>query len=68
METEITQMDEAPKRPTFLKVLCILSFIGSGFGILACIIMPFVAPKLLEMMANAPGFDAEKQADAIHAL
>lgn len=38
METEITDFetnDSQDKMPTFLKVLCILTFVGSGFGILS---------------------------------
>ena len=68
METEIIESLDKPKKPAFLKVLCILTFIGVGFGALVCIIMPFISKSLYEMMTNAPGFDPDKQRDAMIAL
>lgn len=40
----IDQMDEIkePKRPTFLKVLCILTFVNTGFGLLG-VLMGFMS-------------------------
>ena len=51
-------LNEAPKRPQFITVLCILTFIGSGLAFFAAI-WGFVSIKasaaLLENMGNAEG-------------
>lgn len=47
MEQTIT---EAPKRPQFLQVLCILTFIGVGFGILGSIFGWWTMRRMEAMM------------------
>lgn len=45
--------DQTPARPTFLKVLCILSFISLGFGALSSISSVFSGPQTDEQMLEA---------------
>lgn len=45
-----TQMQKAPKRPRFLLVLCIFTFIGSGYSALYYLLMPFAKGMLPEAM------------------
>ncbi|MBI2259798.1 MAG: hypothetical protein HYU67_12990 [Flavobacteriia bacterium] len=60
----MSEVNETPKRPGFLTVLCILSFIAAGIGIISMIIMSAakgvvdaagvnVGDKLNESMANS---------------
>jgi len=42
-----------PLRPVFLKVLCILTFIGSGYGIINNTFVYFKANDISKMMTNA---------------
>ena len=46
LENEVQQ----PKRTTFLLVLCILTFIGSGYSLLYYLLLPFAKAHLPEMM------------------
>lgn len=46
---------ETKKRPTFLTVLCILTFIGSGLGILSGLLM-LIAVSMADTLASIPGF------------
>ena len=44
-----------PKRTTFLLVLCILTFIGSGYSLLYYLLLPFAKthlPEMMEMYSN----------------
>jgi hypothetical protein len=41
------------RRPTFLKVLCILTFIGSGYGIINSAVTYFKADTISEMVTEA---------------
>lgn len=45
----------APKRPTFLTVLCILSFIAGGWGVIGGIINLMSAPSADEVRAQLEG-------------
>jgi len=46
-------MIEGNKRPEFLTTICVLTFIGSGFGILAGIVSLFMSnPAIVEAMEN----------------
>ncbi|MGB0886479.1 MAG: hypothetical protein ACPGSL_00035 [Vicingaceae bacterium] len=45
----------AGKRPTFLTVLCVLTFIGSGIGLLGGLLMTLGMGALME---SIPGMDA----------
>lgn len=44
--------DNTPKRSTFLLILCILTFIGSGYNFLYYILLPLAKPMLPEMLAS----------------
>ena len=44
---------EENKRPGFLTLLCVLTFIWSGFSLLSNLLVPVFAPTLLEMMRNS---------------
>ncbi|MDB5221732.1 MAG: hypothetical protein JWN83_399 [Chitinophagaceae bacterium] len=48
-ELEIT----APQRPVFLKVLCILTFIGSGYGIINSAVTYFKADTISKIFVDA---------------
>lgn len=58
-EFEMEEMDQSefietenpqPKRTTFLLVLCILTFIGSGYSLLYYLLLPLAKAHLPEMM------------------
>jgi hypothetical protein len=61
-------MIEEKKRPDFLKVLCILTFIGSGFGILFGILTIFMgSPEFIDAIITTledMGQDVDSIADA----
>jgi len=51
---------EENKRPGFLTFLCVLTFIGSGMSLLTNLVLPMVAPIVLDYLrgtsfADAPG-------------
>lgn len=47
-------MIEEKERPDFLKVLCILTFISSGFSILGSILMTFMgSPEMIDAITTA---------------
>tara|TARA_B100000809_G_C15115916_1_gene522423 strand:- start:1572 stop:1985 length:414 start_codon:yes stop_codon:yes gene_type:complete len=48
-------IEEAEARPTFLTVLCVLTFIGSGLGVLFGLLLTF---GLGTMLASIPGMEA----------
>jgi len=54
----------APQRPLFLKVLCILTFIGSGYGIINSVITYFNADKISNMVIEAKGKINKDQKEA----
>jgi hypothetical protein len=45
-----------PARPTLLTVLCILTFIGSGLGLLAYLLLAALFGAMSDMLASIPGF------------
>jgi hypothetical protein len=50
-QPEFTENDNPqPKRTTFLLVLCILTFIGSGYSLLYYLLLPLAKAHLPEMM------------------
>lgn len=58
METEeIINGNDVPKRPTFLTVLCILSFISGGLGSLSALITPMFSDLMIEFLKNSPNYD-----------
>ncbi len=59
--------EESSKRPQFLTVLCILTYIGTGVGLLFSIVGWWGMQRMSEMMANPdmmmegmPGMDMDK--------
>lgn len=42
-----------PSRPVFLKILCILTFIGSGYGIINSVVTYFNANSIANIVAEA---------------
>jgi len=44
------------KRPTLVTVLCILSFIGSGLGVLVMLLLLVGAGSIMSFLGNVPGF------------
>lgn len=52
ISTENQQMNDAPKRPQFLTVLCILTFIGSALAIISAIMGYFSAQASAAMISN----------------
>ncbi len=55
---ELTE-DGKPKLPSGLNVLTILTFVGSGIGLLFALLMPFLNKFLLGMMDKAKSSGAE---------
>lgn len=68
MELENENAIEPVKRPKFLSVLCILTFISTGLGILSCIITPLTADMVKEYMVNAPNYDEVQMADSLKVI
>lgn len=66
--TELTNGTEPKERPTFLKVLCILTFISAGLGCLMSLITPLIADMYINFLQNSPNYDEVKMADAIKLL
>ncbi|MCE3278341.1 MAG: hypothetical protein K0S44_532 [Bacteroidetes bacterium] len=60
----------AAKRPTFLTVLCILSFIGVGFSLIGGIMNYFTYSALASSgeMLNSYGADGEQMTAAMNAM
>lgn len=68
MELENENTIEPVKRPKLLSVLCILTFISSGLGILSCIITPLTANMVKEYMINAPNYDETQMAESLKVI
>jgi hypothetical protein len=67
-ETEETVEQEKAQvnnRPTFLKVLCILTFISTGLGLLTSLLLPSVADALVELLKATPSYNESEMAEAI---
>lgn len=60
--------NESNQLPTFLKVLCILTFIGSGIGCLSSLFTPLFAEQIIAFMEQAPNYDETEMAQAITVL
>ncbi|HEX8515641.1 MAG TPA: hypothetical protein VF868_05530 [Bacteroidia bacterium] len=46
-----------PKRPVFLTVLCILTFISTGFSIIGAMIIPVMADFMIEVITQSREYD-----------
>lgn len=65
---ENENIKEQIKRPKFLSVLCILTFVFTGLGTLSCIITPLTADMVKEYMVNAPNYDEVLMADSLKVI
>lgn len=63
-----TTNNEAPKRPMFLTVLCVLTFIASGIGTLTSLLAPLLAEQLTTLIQSAPNYDEVQMAEAVKVL
>jgi len=54
--TQVQEQAEAKKRPGFLTVLCILTFIGSGLSLLSYLLLVIAAGALGSVMESIPGW------------
>lgn len=58
MENEtINNGNDKPKRPQLLSILCVLTFISSGLGIITSILTPMMSDKLVEFMVSMPSYE-----------
>jgi len=65
---EQTEQQETAKRPLFLTILCILTFISTVLAMISSLVMPFVGEKLVELMQAAPDYDEEKAQEGIKVM
>ncbi|MGQ0829606.1 MAG: hypothetical protein ACT4ON_14545 [Bacteroidota bacterium] len=66
--TEITNGMEPVKRPVFLTVLCVLTFISAGIGCFFSLFTPLFADTFIEFLHNSPNYDETQMADTIKVL
>jgi hypothetical protein len=64
-ETQITNGNDVPKRPTLLSVLCILTFVFSGIGGLWDLITLLFSDKIIELLKSTPNYDDATMGSAI---
>jgi hypothetical protein len=67
-EIKISNENEAPKRPTFLTVLCILTFISSGLGCLSALITPLFSDIIIGFLKSTPNYDETVMGQTISLL
>lgn len=67
-EIEKNNETTALQRPTFLTVLCILTFISSGIGSLSALFTPPFSEVMVDFVTINPGFDETMKADLIKVL
>ncbi|MES2590537.1 MAG: hypothetical protein V4608_01545 [Bacteroidota bacterium] len=65
---EILNENETPKRPVFLTVLCILTFISSGIGSVTALLTPLFSETIIEFLQNSPNYDEAEMAETVAAL
>ena len=69
METiDISHEIEPVKRPTFLTVLCILTFISAGLGCLFSLITPLMADTIIGFLEKSPNYDEVQMGETIKVL
>lgn len=64
----LMEQPETAKRPMFLTVLCVLTFIASGLGTLVALFTPLFAEQLIELIKSAPNFDEANMAEGVRVL
>lgn len=67
-EFEGGQKSEEIKRPKFLTVLCILTFIFTGLGCLSSIITPLMSGLVKEYIITAPNYDEALMAESLKVI
>ncbi len=69
MEQEnFSENNSEVKRPLFLSVLCILTFISTGFGIMGALFIPAISDIIINVIKQTPDFDELKTAEAFAIL
>lgn len=68
MNTEIIFENDSPKRPVFLTVLCILTFISGGIEFIAALFTPVFAEQIIELIKSTPNYDEATMEEAITVL
>ena len=63
---ELTDFDAEPLRPQFLKILCILTFIGSGYLVCAAIFSYSNADRSAKILAHTQTKDFNSKKDSVH--
>jgi hypothetical protein len=56
---------EAEKRPSFLTVLCVLTFISAGLGVLSSLVTPLFADTFINFLKSNPSYDEATMSDTI---
>ena len=64
-EINFSTQNEIPKRPTFLTVICILTFISSGLGCVSAILTPLFSDLMIEFLKSTPNFDEAAMSQTI---
>lgn len=60
--------NELVKRPTYLSVLCILTFISTGIGCVTSLLTPPLADMMTEFIKISPAYDETLMAEIIRIL
>jgi hypothetical protein len=60
--------NETQRRPVFLTVLCVLTFISAGCGSLVSLLVPAFEDQLIEFIQNAPNYDEATMGESITML
>jgi hypothetical protein len=56
------------KRPVSLTILCILTFISSGFSMIGCMIIPFASDLMIMLVKQSPDLEQQAIDDAVMVL
>jgi hypothetical protein len=56
--------NQLTKRPTFLTVLCILTFISTGIGAIGALITPLMSDTVIAFMKSSPNYDEAIMSEA----
>ena len=64
-EINFSTQNEIPKRPTFLTVICILTFISSGLGCISAVLTPLFSDLMIEFLKSTPNFDEAAMSQTI---
>jgi hypothetical protein len=67
MEEELSNQNIA-KRPLSLTILCILTFISAGMGIISSLITPLFSDVMIEFLKSNPKVDEKMMDEPIHLL